>query len=77
MFSLSLFSMTTFLMKSAIKAAENINLLKQKKNLTLEEIVMAVINNSDDQIDRKNKYWTALIWKLNLSLTNQIVRYIK
>lgn len=69
--------MTTFLMKSAIKAAENINLLKQKKNLTLEEIVMAVINNSDDQIDRKNKYWTALIWKLNLSLTNQIVRYIK
>ncbi|CAM4971316.1 unnamed protein product [Rotaria socialis] len=62
-------------MKRATNTTENTNSIKQKTNTILEGIVIAVTSISDNQNDKKGKYWTALICDVNQNV-NRITKYV-
>ncbi|CAF4422634.1 unnamed protein product, partial [Rotaria magnacalcarata] len=54
---------------------QNANISNSKPDATLEGVVVAVTNISDNQTDKKGKYWTALISDSNQNM-NRITKYL-
>ncbi|CAF3624081.1 unnamed protein product [Rotaria socialis] len=62
-------------MKRGFNMIQNANISNSKPNATLEDVVVAVINISDNQTDKKGKYWTASISDSNQNM-NRITKYL-
>ncbi|CAF2141180.1 unnamed protein product [Rotaria magnacalcarata] len=62
-------------MKRGFNMIQNANISNSKPNATLEGVVVVVTNISDNQIDKKGKYWTALISDSNQNM-NRITKYL-
>ncbi|CAF3392886.1 unnamed protein product [Rotaria socialis] len=62
-------------MKRGFNMIQNANISNSKPNATLEDVVVAVTNISDNQTDKKGKYWTASISDSNQNM-NRITKYL-
>ncbi|CAF4137251.1 unnamed protein product [Rotaria sp. Silwood2] len=54
---------------------QNTNNSNPKPNTTLEGIIVAVSNISENQTDKKGKYWAALLCDINQNI-NRITKYL-
>lgn len=62
-------------MKRSFHTTQNANISSVKPNATLEGIVVALTNISENHTDKKGKYWTALICDLNQNI-NRLTKYL-
>ncbi|CAF1239867.1 unnamed protein product [Rotaria sp. Silwood1] len=62
-------------MKRTFNMIQNTNNSNPKPNITLEGIIVAVSDISDNQTQKKGKYWTALLCDINQNI-NRITKYL-
>lgn len=62
-------------MKRSYNTTQNLNITNAKPNATLEGVVVAVTDISENHSDKKGKYWTALICDVNQNI-NRITKYL-